>query len=161
MNNVITRAVMLEESQRRNWNPLPLSRGPSVPAVAAGAAKPRREQAGEGEARVLARAITCISPAFARRRRIAVLLSTGESPTPSYNRPPVLCLLFTGRAKENCAIYPPLATRRPSGVSLQISKSGLSGLKDPGPAQPRRTQDLTVRGLATLPLPPNRANRPP
>src|SRR6266851_969000 len=224
---------MLEESQRRNWNPLPLSRGPSVSAVAlghahisrkdllsmsyekrraisgahsaffdfaqneeefdmpstaylilsevegrttpmqcskmcacpsavaAGAAKPRREQAGEGEARVLARAITCISPAFARRRRIAVLLSTGESPTPSYNRPPALCLLFTGGAKENYAIYPRLATRRPSGVSLQISQSGLSGLENHGSAQPRSTQVLTVRGLTRWPLRSNSGSLPP
>src|SRR5216684_2210736 len=156
-----TAYLILSEVEGRT-TPMQCSKMCACPsAVAAGAAKPRREQAGEGEARVLARAITCISPAFARRRRIAVLLSTGESPTPSYNRPPVLCLLFTGEAKENCAIYPRLATRRPSGVSLQISQSGLSGLENHGSAQPRSTQVLTVRGLTRWPLRSNSGSLPP
>src|SRR6266568_3564515 len=87
-------------------------------------------------------------------------------PTPAFS------LQFPGAAKENFALeaarerqtasgYPRVATRRPSGVSLQISQSGFSGLENQGSAQPRSTQVLTVRGLTRWPLRSKSGSLPP
>src|SRR5258708_10084625 len=94
----------------------------------------------------------------------------GESSVVSYHHAPVFFLLLTGATKENFApqadgrqrgSYPRVATRRPSGVSLQISQSGFNGLENQGSAQPCSTQVLTVRGLTRWPLRSKRGSLPP
>src|SRR6266851_3698512 len=96
--------------------------------------------------------------------------AVGESSAVSYHRVPVFFLLLTGATKENFApqangrqqgSYRRVATRRPSGVSLQISQSGFSGLENQGSAQPRSTQVLTVRGLTRWPLRSKSGSLPP